>query len=164
LWVQVGSANSHNDQILLPDSYFIVRNPGATTTLTAMGNVLTGNFTIPLATEASSQQDNSIAICRPVSTTLANLGLITSGAFTPTTSPFSVNDELILFNNNQTGVNKAGTPYIYYVSSSGTGWRLTTDFSTPQDSVVLPAGAGAIIRKASTGSGSTAFWQNPATY
>lgn len=167
-WRLVGdlASNSHNDDILIPDGYVTVRNPSASTVLTAMGNVLTGNFMIPLATETSGPQDNAVAICRPVDTTLNNLGLITSGAFTPSSSPLVRQDQIFVVSNTETALFKAATAtYYYYAGTSGTGWRLVGDLlTTDHGNDVIPAGTGFTIRKVATNNGATAFWQNPPTY
>ncbi|HEX4083803.1 MAG TPA: TIGR02597 family protein [Chthoniobacteraceae bacterium] len=167
-WRLVGDSisNSHNDDVLIPDGYVIVRNPSATTTLTTMGNVLTGNLTIPLATEASIAQDNFVSICRPIDTTLNNLDLISAGAFTVSTSPLAHQDLLLLTSNTNVGFNKSPTStYFYYVGTSGTGWRLVGDsISNDHGNDVVPAGTGCIIRKVATNNGNTVFWQNSPSY
>jgi uncharacterized protein (TIGR02597 family) len=167
-WRLVGDlvTNSHNDDVLIPDGYVTVRNPSATTTLTTMGNVQTGNFMIPLDTLTSGPQDNAVGICRPVDTSLNNLGLISSGAFTPSTSPVVRNDQIFLVSNTSAGLYKSATAtYFYYMGTSGTGWRLVGDLITnDHGSDVIPAGTGFTIRKVATSGGATAFWQNPPTY
>jgi uncharacterized protein (TIGR02597 family) len=169
-WCLVGDSvsNSHNNDILIPDGYVTVRNPASagTTTLTTMGNVLTGNFTIPLATNTSGPQDNAVGICRPVDTSLNNLGLISSGAFTPSTSALVRQDQIFLVSNTEAGLYKGATAtYFYYVGTSGTGWRLVGDsIINDHGNDVIPAGTGFTIRKVATGNGATAFWQNPPTY
>jgi len=158
----------YNDTVLPPDGYVTVRNPGSVTTVTTMGSVPMGNLMVPLATNATIPQDNFVSIARPVATTLNNLGLISSGAFTPTTNSLFTQDELLLFSGTQTGINNApgsGGIYYYYIGSSGTGWRLTTDaLTTDHGNDTIPAGVGFIIRKVGTGNGATAFWQNPPSY
>jgi uncharacterized protein (TIGR02597 family) len=168
IWCLVGDSvsNSHNDDPLMPDGYIMVRNPDTTTTLTAMGNVLTGNFMIPLATSATQQQDNSVAICRPVNTSLNNLGLTSGSAFAVTTSPLFTQDQVLIFSGTEAALDKSATAtYFYYMGTSGTGWRLVGDSITNDHGTdTIPAGSGFVIRKASTANGNTAFWQNPPTY
>ena len=159
---------SYSDTTLIPDGYVTVRNPGINTSVTTMGTVPMGNLTIPLATNASLQQDNFVSIGRPVPTSLNNLGLISSGAFVPTTNPLDVQDELLLFSGTQSGINNApgtGGVYFYYMGTSGTGWRLSSDVLTSDHgNDAIPAAAGFIIRKVATGNGHTVFWQNSPTY
>ncbi len=169
-WCLVGDSvsNSHNDDILIPDGYITIRNPAtaSTTTLTTMGSVLTGNFMIPLATLTTGPQDNAVAICRPVDTTLNDLGLISSGAFTASTSALVRQDQIFLVSNTEAGLFKAATAtYYYYAGTSGTGWRLVGDsISNDHGNDVIPAGTGFTIRKVATNNGATAFWQNPPSY
>jgi len=167
-WRMVGDlvTNSHNNDILIPDGYITVRNPSATTTLTSMGNVQTGNFMIPLDTLTSGPQDNAVGICRPVDTSLNNLGLISSGAFTPSTSPVVRKDQIFLVSNTSVGLYKsANATYFYYMGTSGTGWRLVGDLITnDHGNDLIPAGTGFTIRKVASSNGASAFWQNPPTY
>jgi uncharacterized protein (TIGR02597 family) len=158
--------NSHNDDVLIPDGYVTVRNASTATTVTTLGSVLTGNFIVPLATETSGQQDNAVSVCRPINTSLNNLGLITSGAFTPSSSPLALQDQLLLVSNSTVGINKsASATYFYYVGTSGTGWRLFGDaLTTDHGNDVIPAGQGFTIRKVATNNGATVLWQNPTTY
>jgi len=159
-------SNSHNDDILIPDSYVTVRNPSGTTTLMTKGNVQSGNFTIPLATEASGAQDNFVGICRPIDTSLNDLALATSGAFTSSTSGQTLQDQILLISNTTAAINKsASATYFYYTGTSGTGWRLFGDSITnDHGGDLIPAGTGFVIRKAATAGGATEFWQNPPTY
>ena len=164
-----GSAGvSYSDAILIPDGYVTVRNPGATTVLTTMGNVPMGDLTIPLVTNTTQEQDNFVAIARPVDTSLDNLALSPSAAFTPTTNPLFTQDELLVFSPTQTGINNApgsGGVYFYYMGTSGTGWRLSGDaITTDHGNDVVPAGTGFVIRKAPTVNAGTALWQNSPTY
>jgi uncharacterized protein (TIGR02597 family) len=167
-WRLVGDSvtNSHNDDIFIPDSYVTVRNPAGTTTLVSMGNVQSGNFMVPLATEASGAQDNFVGICRPIDTSLNNLALATSGVFTSSTSSQDLEDQILLVSNTTATINKsASASYFYYTGTSGTGWRLFGDSITnDHGGDVIPAGTGFIIRKAATAGGTTEFWQNPPSY
>ncbi|MGA3172339.1 MAG: TIGR02597 family protein [Chthoniobacteraceae bacterium] len=169
-WCLVGdlTTNSHNNDILIPDGYMVIRNPTsvAGTTLTAMGTVPMGNFMIPLATDTNTEQDNFVSICRPIGTTLNQLGLGGTPAFTSSPSPGQHQDELLVTSTGQTGVNIAPNMTYYYLASvSGTGWRLVGDLSTnDHGSDVVSPGSGFIVRKVSTNNGATAFWQNPASY
>src|ERR1017187_10393251 len=79
-WVQVGSGTiNFNTQVILPDMYFIVRQspPSASTTAFTLGAVSTWLARTPLYTlpVGSGQQDNFVAVYRPASQTLVNLGL-----------------------------------------------------------------------------------------
>ena len=163
-WRLVGTdlAISRNDDVMSPGDYFTVRNKATATALTSLGGVLMKKITNPLATSASSKQDNFVSLLRPVDVKLTDLGLITSGAFTATTQLFNRKDELFTFDNSQTGINKGVAATYFYYSGA---WRkvgqdITSDFGTD----TIPLGSGFIIRKAVAAGGPTAFWVNDKTY
>ncbi len=154
---------SRNDDILLPDSYFIVRNGSTGGTLVSTGNVQTRKFTIPLLTETGTRQDNPVAIARPIPVTLADSGLISSGAFATSTSPLNLADTLLVFDNTTSSRNKAASATYYYYNNA---WRkfgadASQDFG---NTVVFSPGTGVQIRKAATAGGATSIWINSPTY
>ena len=78
----------HSDDPILPDVYFVVRNPTGTPTLslTAAGSVLMKKLTIPLLTSSTQERDNPASIVRPVSVALKDTGLNPSdGSFVAST-------------------------------------------------------------------------------
>ena len=161
-WRLVGgvASTSYNDTILPPGDYFTVRNTATATTFTPTGSVYMNRISLPLATQTSSGQDNSVALSRPASATLNDLGLISSGSFTPTTGK-AVKDQLLTFDNSVAGVNKSANAIYYY----DTAWRLVGGVAgTDYGSASLPLGTGFIIRKAATSTGATSFWQNTRNY
>lgn len=152
-----------NDDLLLPDSYFIVRNGNATGTLTQTGNVQMKKFTIPLMTEVGSRQDNPVAVARPIPVTLNDCGLISSGAFATSASPLNLADTLLVFDNTAAGKNKAAASTYYYYNNA---WRkfgadAAQDFGT---TIVFSPGTGVQIRKAATANGAASIWINSPTY
>ena len=172
-WRVVGdNTTDHGDDPLLPAGYFVVRNLNGAPTLplTAMGNILTKKFAIPLMTQPSQPQDNSVAMIRPVDVTLNNTGLNpTDGSFVATTATRNFQDELLLFNNTATALNKSPSAVYFYSnnvngSTNNVGWRMVGDNTTDHGNDVIPAGSAMIVRKASTVSGATAFWTNAPTY
>jgi uncharacterized protein (TIGR02597 family) len=160
-------SNDHSNDVILPNTYFTVRNPAATTgTLVTLGAVPMGTIAVNLATQASGPQDNCVSVLRPIGATLANSGLVSSGAFAPTLQLAQRADTLLVFDNTQIGFNKAASAiYFYYSNGTNIGWRqagqpITTDFgSTP-----LPVGSGFVIRKAQVAGASTQVWQHTAPY
>lgn len=164
-WRKVGSAvtTSFNDAVVLPDSYFVLRNKSFSGNLTVIGTVLLTPIQIGLNSIVGGKQDNIVALARPVDVSLADSGLISSGAFHSSTSAALRKDELFVFDNSVAGVNKSASAIYYYYNG---GWRkvgqpVTTDFGT---TIVFKSGTGAIIRKAAGTSTSTADWSNSATY
>jgi len=155
----------HGNDILLPNTYFIVRNSNSAPTLPLLvtGNVLTKKVTTPLATLASSSQDNMVAMIRPIDVSLNNCGLNpTDGSFVATTSTRSFKDQLFVYNNAQVAFNKSPVATYYYMNGA---WRLFNDAPTVDHGTdVIAAGNPILIRKAATGTGLTAFWINSPTY
>jgi len=162
-WRKVGDnlANDHGDDTLLTDGYFILRNAGTGTNLTALGGVLVKKEAIPLITRTSGQQDNFVSVTRPIGVSLNNLGLISSGAFASSPSAFNRIDQLFVFNNAATGLNKSASATYFY---SNGAWRLVGDPTGDHGADLIAAGTGFIIRKGATANGSTQFWQNSPTY
>ena len=161
-WRKFGfPAEVHDDDVLQPLNYFTLRNAATATTLTSLGSVLTKKETLPLHTNASTQQDNFVSIIRPIDVKLNDLGLITSGAFASSASQFNLVDQLFVFNNAATGINKSASATYYYSNSA---WRKFGFPNTDAGNDTIPAGAGFVIRKGATGNGLTQFWQNTPTY
>ena len=154
---------SRNDDTLEPTGYFILRNAGTGTTLTALGSVLVKKESIFLRTNTSSKQDNFVSITRPVDVKLDDLGLISSGAFAASPSVASRTDELFVFNNAASGINKSASATYFYFNGA---WRKFGQDPTINvgQTATIPAGDGFMIRKAASGGGASVVWQNTPTY
>lgn len=151
--------------ILWPDTYLVIRQlptVTAATTYKISGEVEIGNMAIPLNTSATGKQDNFVAIPRPIDVALADLGLISSGAFVASTSPLSRADELFVYDNALALVNRSPSARYFYLSTDSK-WHKVGPGSPIADADVVAAGAGIVIRKAQS-DGSTAFWLNYPTY
>jgi uncharacterized protein (TIGR02597 family) len=163
IWKQVGQGStSHNDDVLLPNTYFIVRhNVSTNTVLTTLGNVVTSKVAVVLQSSTTNPQDNCVALLRPAPMSLNNSGLISSGAFTPSPLPATRADELLTFDNSVANRNKSAAAVYYYW---GNAWRQvgagTNDVGNNQ---VLNGGSGFIIRKATNAANST-LWTNAPNY
>lgn len=160
------STTDANNTPILPETYFIVRNPSTATSglkLTVAGSVSTSSFTIPLDRISSGSNDNYVSISRPMDVALNDLGLISSGAFVASSNTLGVNrrDQLLVFSNNSTGLNKAASSTYYYVTNAG--WRSTSTGATDVGTSVIPAGSGLVIRKYPNSDTTTQFWSNPYT-
>ena len=165
-WRQFGQpvTQSSDDTVLLPDSYFTVRNNSTASagTFTPVGAVVTTTLAIPLNTQTSAKQDNYLVLPRPVATALNDSGLISSGAFVASSSAFNRADELLVFDNNTAAIRKSPTATYYYFNGA---WRqfgqpVTTDFGT---TAAFSNASGFIIRKAATSTASP-LWVNAPTY
>ena len=172
-WRVVGdNTTDHGDDPLLSRGYFVVRNLNSapTMSLTALGSVLTKKFAVPLATQAGAAQDNSVSMIRPVAVKLNDTGLNpTDGSFVATTDTRSFKDELLLFNNATTALNKSPSAIYFYSNNvNGTtnniGWRVLGDNTTDHGNDLIPVGSAIIIRKAANGTGGNVFWTNSPTY
>lgn len=162
VWKQVGQGStSHSDDILSPNSFFIVRhNVPTNSILTVLGSVVSAKIAVQLQASPSTQQDNYVALPRPVAVSLNDSGLITSGAFLASPLPGNRTDELQIFDNSVAQKNKSSSAIYYYWSSA---WRRvgagSTDVGADQ---VFTAGAGIVIRKATNSAGAT--WINSPTW
>jgi uncharacterized protein (TIGR02597 family) len=160
-WKQVGSNTNHNDDPFSPNSFLIVRhNVGTNSTLMVLGSVVGGALSIPLMTSASIQQDNAVALARPVIVSLNDSGLINSGAFAASPLPGSRTDELQVFDNTVVQKNKSSSAIYYYWSGA---WRKvgagTTDVGSDQ---IFTPGTGMVIRKGTNNAAAT--WVNLPTW
>lgn len=151
-WRKTGAAvaTSFNSTIVPPDTYILHRNKAAATTLTQLGRVQPGRVGSVIEADATTRQDNYVAISYPLGLTLNASGLAGSAAFATSSSALSHTDELLVFDPAQTGTNRAPS-YIYFYFNGGwrkSGANIATDFG---DSVVLAAGSGFIVRRAAAG-------------
>ncbi|MDB6057714.1 MAG: hypothetical protein JWO95_1558 [Verrucomicrobiales bacterium] len=163
LWKQVGQGSvDHGDDTVQPNTPFIVRhNVSTNTSLFAAGNVNAANIAITLniPPDASSKQDNYIGLMRPVTLTLDDSQLISSGAFVASPVPGSRIDELLVFDHTVAAKNKSSASIYYYWNGA---WRRVGAGSTVvgTDPVFTP-GTGVILRK---GTNTPATWVNTPNY
>ena len=154
-WQRVSPVGVGDDDPLLPDGYFVVRNDNGAPTLplTTLGSVFTKKVTVPLLTSRTQQQDNAIVMIRPVDVPLVSTGLA------PIDESFTENDQLLVFDNSQSGFNKP--PRAIYIFSDG--WKLSTDLTADHGNDLIPAGSALLVRKGATSDG-TIFSNNSPTY
>ncbi|MDZ4404484.1 TIGR02597 family protein [Prosthecobacter sp.] len=166
-WRKAGvSAVLANDDVLMPDTFFVVRHNIATaTSLTFTGTVQMSQLATPLGTIANSvDQDNAVALPFATELTLSQLKLFESGAFAGSSSHSIAlrQDQVLVWDNSVLGKNKAsGTSYYYFTGASGLGpgWRKSGVTGTiANDDVVIGPNKGIVIRKKSTGAPVTAMW------
>jgi len=113
-----------------------------------------------LGVNPSVKRDNFLGLQRPNSFTLAASGLVSSGAFTASTSLLSRTDELYVYDNALVKQNKSASAIYFYWNN---GWRKVGAGSALFDNTtVFTPGTGFIIRKKA---GSTSpFWLNIPNY
>jgi uncharacterized protein (TIGR02597 family) len=156
VWQRVSpNSGDGSDDPLLPDGYFVVRNPNGTSTkpLTNIGSVLLKKLSVYLATSTNPNQaqNNPVSIVRPLNIALDATGL------NPVDNPpsFGAGDQLLLFNNAVAGFDKMPSAVYTY----DTHWRLTGDStSSDRGADIIPAGTGFVVQKAA--GGQSAFWTN----
>jgi uncharacterized protein (TIGR02597 family) len=160
-WRKVGSGGTiKNDDVILPDMYFIARqNVTSTTILTTCGIITTCPLQTFIRRNASSNQDNMFSLMRPVPVSLNDTGLIASGAFRTSPFPGQRVDELLVFNNAATAKNKSASGTYYHYNGA---WRKLGSGAADvgADAVFVP-GTGVILR---AGPGGPAFWLNDPNY
>lgn len=159
-------ATNQNSTPILPDSYFIVRNPtNAATNLavTIAGNVNTGAAAVQLDSVAGTNNDNYVSLGRPTDITLNDLGLIQSGAFLQSLNTLGTGrrDLLFVISNSIPGINKAPSVTYYYVTNSG--WKSTATGTNDVGTNVITAAIGYTVRKVSNNTPGTQFWTNNIT-
>lgn len=160
-WRKVGASPSasFDATVVAPNGYLIQRNRGAATTVSVYGGVPTGVISTLLSAQGGgAQQDNAVALPFPGTVTLDDSNLRGSGAFRASTSPFFHTDELYVFDNTASGINKAAVAVYYYYNGA---WRkagapVTTNFGP---TAVFVPGTGVMVRKGGTGAAAaTAYW------
>lgn len=153
--------------ILPPGLPFIIRHPRgvAATTFEPEGRVLRTADAIELAGGASTRQDNTVAVLRPVAVALADSGL-DEASFLSSLSHSAADrrDELLVFDNIIAGFNKKPSAVYYKVAGS---WfredgKAASNPAADQEKA-LSASGGVIIRKAE-GTAAMATWKNQPTY
>ncbi len=162
LWKQVGQGGAdHGDDVLLPNTQFIVRHNVVTnTTLTAFGIVATSKLAIPFTSSLTFQQDNFIGLARPAAVSLDGSGLFSSGAFVASPLPGAHTDELLTFDNTVAQRNKSSAAVYYYWS--GAWRRVGLGSSNVGSDQVFTPGSAVIVRKGTNSSSSN--WVNTANY
>lgn len=164
-WRQTGQSLSvsKDDQPISMESPIRIRNAVNGGALVAVGAVVMHKLAFRITTSAGAQQDNPVALARPVPVTLDAAGLIASGAFAASAGPLARADLLMVTDNTAPGINKAPVAYYIYYNS---GWRklgqpLTTDFGTD---VVFDSSKSVTIRTGTSPGGAVRYWINAATY
>ena len=162
-WRKVGSSPvmSFTSTVITPDTYFILRNKSAQELLyMPSGTVATGALARTLQT-ATSANDVPASTGRPTPVTLKQLNLGGTAAFEASLSPVNRKDQLLVYTNATTGLNKPADATYYFYNNA---WRKVGAAPTVSfDSQVLPAGAALIIRKAAS-TGAAVEWTQPSPF
>ncbi|MEO6567318.1 MAG: TIGR02597 family protein [Opitutaceae bacterium] len=164
-WRQSGQSPSLNwdDHVVGLHTPMKVRNAVGGGVLVTAGAVVMQKLALPIRTQTGGQQDNPIALTRPVPVTLNDSGLAASGAFIASATALSRADLLMVTDNTVQGINKAASAIYIYQNSA---WRklgqpLNQDFGAD---VVFDSAKSVSIRSAPSSDGASRFWINPANY
>jgi uncharacterized protein (TIGR02597 family) len=157
-----------NDVVLSPEVGLTIRNTTASElSIPIVGTVPAEKMALDVVRRTSGRQDNILYNKFPADVTLGNSGLADSGAVLPSADVYDPGDQILMFNLGATGLNgSASASYFYYAGDLDftAGWY---DSSNPdgglKNSVVIPAGAQLVIRKAAGTSGTVA-WNPPIPY
>jgi uncharacterized protein (TIGR02597 family) len=169
-WRRSGSplTTKFDNTIILPDSPYRVRSGSAQFSLSHLGNAPVAGHRILVGNLANNiGQDNFIALMSGADVTLADSGLLSSGAIRPSPS-FTPVDTLLVYSNATLGYNKsASSSFFYYSGTSfgGPGWRragspLTSIFNNE----LIKSQDGYIIRRAPATSAQLVSWTYIPTY
>ncbi len=140
-----------NDVVVAPGESVVVRNQSASSfNLNVVGTVpMNKHYSILSTTQPNAAQDNSIGYLCPVSAFIGQIGL-----------GLSDQDQLLVFDNTATGLNKSASQVLTYYS--GFGWY---DGGTDVDATFqLTPGFGYVLRKAATAAPTSLVWQNKQGY
>jgi hypothetical protein len=113
--------------------------------LTLQGSVLMSNWEFLLAANPSTRQDNPVSLPRAVPLSLTQSGLFESGAFNASPTPGNRTDELFIFDNTLTGIDRTATKIYYY--GNGAWRRLGAGTADVGGDLVFSPNVGVIIRK-----------------
>lgn len=162
-WRRVGGGGNtvRNDDILVPDTYFIYRQNGSQQNLvTVTGSVQMKSFSTPIGTLASNTaQDNFVAFPIASSLTLAETKLYESGAFAGSSSHGTRADELLVYDYSASGYNKSPIYTYYYFTGANPGWRRVGGGgdTVRNNEVVFQPGRGFIVRKSASQTASSSL-------
>ncbi|MBM3257407.1 MAG: TIGR02597 family protein [Candidatus Liptonbacteria bacterium] len=148
-WRQYGVTGNKDDDILWPDTYFIVRhNLSTDTSLTCFGDVISSKWAIRLRSRSAGRQDNPVALPRPAAQSLNQSGLVESGAIRPSMSRFQRADELLVFDNQAIGKNKSASATYFFFA--GRWEKYGESQRDAGDDLIFAPGTGVIIRRNSS--------------
>jgi uncharacterized protein (TIGR02597 family) len=109
------------------------------------GEVVRGKILNWLVVNSAGKRDNYLGLQRPTTITLAESGLVSSGAFQASPAPGERTDELFVFNNATARRNKSPSETYYYWNNA---WRKIGSGAANFDAAaVFTPGKGFIIRK-----------------
>jgi uncharacterized protein (TIGR02597 family) len=163
-WVADKAGNPvADDTILPPDCLFIVRQPVGVADVPwlVLGQAVTANVVVPLATRAGGKQDNPVGLIRPLPVRLIDAGLQSGFVDSLGIAGFQRRDVLLVFDNSVASYNKSASKS--YIRVGGSWFADGKGQPVANDDLLVP-GAGIVIRKYKNASGASTRWTNVAGY
>ena len=152
-WIDTNSFEIADNTVLFPSETFIIRNQSASP---ITGLVITGQ--VPLAYQrtvvasSGTGTDNLSSYFGAVGEVIGTSGL---------SAIANALDQILAFNNNAAGQNKAATSIIEY---DGAAWIDTNSFEDVTNTFKLESGVGYIFRRANTSPAGDAIWTDQPDY
>jgi uncharacterized protein (TIGR02597 family) len=153
-WKNSKDFSDASNQVLYPDSYFIIRHPAGVgpTSFTMTGAVPVTAQALFLGTRRSGPQDNFASLAHPVDVSLQDSGLAAGFVASTDNRPQNRRDELYLFDNQVAAKNKSPRRKFFRV---GSNWIEDAAGFPQANATILKAGEAVMIRKYSTADGVT---------
>lgn len=162
-WFEVGGFADAGSTSIAPGQAFVIRHPAgvAATAFLPSQQVYGGKVALAIPVANGVARDTMLGLPRPVPLTLDQLDFA-PGQFveSASTAPGDREDQLLVFDNAATGLNKL--PSATYYRSGGQWLRAGTDVAS--GSVQIEPSAGLLLRKAAGGADAVAYWVNAPTY
>ncbi|MFT4640736.1 MAG: hypothetical protein ACI8T1_004068 [Verrucomicrobiales bacterium] len=148
-WKDPNTAGNSGTTVIPTHRPLLVRNRDTATSAVFVGVVPSDTQAVPIRVPAGTgQQDNFVALNRPVPVKLRDSGL--DSVISPSISFLSIDDEILVYDEEQTEINKS-PKFTYYRDTGGT-WRNFDDLESDAGDVeIFTPGTGVIIRKTGTG-------------
>jgi len=165
-WYKTGALTSAGAVRLTPETYFTIRNQSGSD----FDVVVSGSVPVEIVgtgvVSAASAQDNQLVNPYPSALSLDASGL--TDVVTSSPNPFSPGDQVLLFANEGTGINRSSLASYFYhdgssvILSNTAGWYQVGSL-TASGAIEIPAGGAFWIRKAAA-SPSLAEWAPAVPY
>jgi len=163
-WYQSGTLAASNSIALSPETYFTVRNQSGSDFDIVVSGAVPVDVVGSTVSSETFTQDNQLVNPYPSGLSLDDSAL--AAVVNASTNVFVPGDEVVLFENTGTGLNRSSVAsYFYHDGSSGflgAGWYQSGSLAA-SGSLEIPAGGAFWIRKAA-GSAQVAEWNPPVPY
>ena len=148
-WYNNDDLSSAGNTIISPESYITVRNlKESAAPIAITGIVPTVSLANDVVSRSVGAQDNQLQNPYPKALTLANSDLIVDGVVRKSPDPFNPLDLLMIFSQNNLGINSSPASFYFYHdgSQAAEGWYNNNDLSSA-DFVEIQAGGAFIVRR-----------------